>query len=81
MATTFEYKMVSLGQRPLGDWAVFQVDGAPHPVEGTDPTEFFNELGRKGWELVTSYSVNPREGMYPTSPTFVFKRPIPGEHA
>jgi hypothetical protein len=77
----WEYKMVSLAQNANGYWYVNLENYNPvsNGVTGVTSTAVLDHvarLGQEGWELVTSYSVTPREGTYPTHPTLVFKRPV-----
>lgn len=73
------YKTLTLAQASSLFWYVREEDYR-HVSDGngvnqsTVVSDYLTKLGEQGWELVTSYSVTPREGGFPTQPTLLFKK-------
>ncbi len=80
-AQKWEYKTISLALSAGGYWYVNlenynAVSNGMTGATSTSVLDHIARMGQEGWELVTSYSVTPREGAYPTHPTLIFKRPL-----
>lgn len=67
--TKFEYKIISLNAKAEEAGLLGAIPSSPFYEVIEKAEKQLNELGQKGWELVTSNS-------FANSRVFIFKRPI-----
>lgn len=81
MQETWKYKVVTLKRISTGVWAVAAEDWIQNTVPTSNPVQAADrlaQLGKEGWELVSSYTVVEGEGAYPLQPTLLFKQRMGG---